>query len=73
MRKIVVWYNPNTKDYRYRLYHDFFNKYYVHKINQYGHEIVLVIDLDQLIYKPSLLNVVLSRFIRFLQKINKRL
>ena len=73
MRKIAIWYNPNTRVYFYKVYYDFFNKYYLHKKNQYGHEIILVIDLDQIINKPSMLKKVLSRFIRFLQKINKRL
>lgn len=73
MRKIAIWYNPNTRVYSYKLYYDCFNKYYLHKTNQFGHEIILIIDLDQLINKPSILKRVLSRFIRFLQKINKRL
>lgn len=72
MKKVVIWYNVNKGIYYYRYINDFFNRYYVGYINQYNHVVIMTIDVyKELIYKPKLKNKVLSRLIRFLQRLNK--
>ena len=74
MRIIVVWYNPHKKTYYYRFVSGFYAKYEVGYKNQYDHEVILVIDLNQKYYlKDSLLKRVLTKLISFLQNINKKL
>lgn len=72
MKKIVVWYNPNKQIYYYRYIHDIFNRYFEGYVNQYSHKVIMTIDLyKEIIYRPKLKNKVLSRLIRFLQRLNK--
>lgn len=74
MKFIVVWYNPKKNNYYYKVVNNFFDKYYIGYSNQYGHKIVLIIDIyKQIIYKQPLLKKVLRRVISFLHKIYKRM
>lgn len=68
-KKIIVWFNPRTKRYFYKQIHDIFERYYVGYVNQYNHEVILVIDIyKDLIKKTPLKTKVIRRIIRFLQK-----
>lgn len=72
MPKIVVWHNPKKDMLFYKLVNCSYRDYKVGDLNSYGHKVVLVIDKVYVIRKKmSLRKKVLSRFIRFLQKINK--
>lgn len=74
MKYLVVWYNPKKDFYYYRIIHDVFGRYHVGYINQYGHKVIVYIDVyEELIRKDSFIKRVLSRFIRFLQKIYRKL
>lgn len=69
-KKIIVWYNPRKKQYFYKSIYDHFKRYYVGYVNQYNHEVILVIDIyKDLIEKTPLKVKVINRLIRFLQKI----
>lgn len=71
-KKIIVWYNPRYKQFYYKSIYDYFDKYYVGYVNQYNHEVILVIDIyKDLIKKTSLKTKVIRRTIRFLQKFDK--
>ena len=64
---VVVWYNPNKDSYYYRKYSTFSQVYDVGYTNQYGHEVILVIDLlyrEKIPLKKRILNSLIS----FLQK-----
>lgn len=68
-KKIIVWFNPSKQQYYYRHIHDIFERYYVGYINQYNHEVILVIDIyKDLIKKTPLKTKVINWLIRFLQK-----
>ena len=55
MIKIIVWYNPKKDSYKWKKVCDVFDRYYVGFTNQYGHIVVVVIDLyKELIYKMPL-------------------
>lgn len=68
MYQIVIWYNPNKDNYYYRKYVCLNSYFDVGYKNNYGHEIVLIIDLtghEKIDRKKILIN----RLIRFLKKI----
>lgn len=75
MKKIIVWRKPNGS-YYFRTITSLWNEREVGDTNQYGHEVILIIDIDYLTYsKPysSLRKRVLMRLISFLQNINKKI
>lgn len=67
---IVVWYNHNKKQFYYKKYRLFFDKKEGF-VNQYNHEVILVIDLHGIYYKTPVKNRLIKRTIRFLEKIEK--
>lgn len=74
MRKLVVWYDKKHDRYYYKIIHDVFERYYEGFVNQYGHKVIIYIDIyKELIHKEPLRKKVLSRFIRFLQNIYKNI
>ena len=42
---VVIWYNPNNNSFYYRKYSFLTNRYEIGFKNNYGHEVVLIIDL----------------------------
>lgn len=69
-RTIIVWFNRNKKKYYFKKYRVFIeNKYEVGYVNQYNHEIILIIDIRDFYYKTPLKKRLIKRFIRFLEKI----
>lgn len=74
MKSVIVWYRPKENKYQYKVVYNLFDRYYEGFVNQYGHIVVLVIDIyKDLIYKEPLRKKVLSRIIGFLQKIYRKL
>ena len=75
MKSIVVWFNPNKNVYYYKLVCNLFDHYFIGFKNQYGHIVILVIDLykDNILYKESISKKVLKKLISFLQNIYKKL
>lgn len=73
MKSLIIWFNPRKKIYYYRVINNFISNYYEGYINQYGHIVVLVIDIyKDLIYKEPLRNKVIRKFISFLHKLEKK-
>lgn len=71
---IVVWFNPNKKEYYYKIVKGYYRKYEVGEKNRYGHTIILVIDMyKDIYYKTSYKRKVLRKFISFLQNIEKKI
>lgn len=71
--KLVVWHNLNYDSYYYKIIKGYYGVYEVGYINQYNHEIVLVIDKIYFqVYKPPIKKRVLRKMISFLQKLEKR-
>lgn len=68
MYHVIVWYNPNKDSYYYRKYLYVRELYNIGYKNNYGHEIVLIIDLTSN-EKISLKRRVINRLIRFLSNI----
>lgn len=74
MKIIVVWFNPNKKEYYYRIVKGFYKKYFIGFKNQYNHEVILIIPLNyDLFYKKPLRKKVLTKLISFLQNIEKNI
>lgn len=71
MKKLVIW-KKDDNDFYYKIVGTFGKSELGYK-NHYGHEIVYSIDFGQIFYKPNILKKVIKRFIRFLQKIDKKL
>lgn len=70
---LVVWKRPNDT-YYYRCVSGFYCKYEVGYENQYGHVIILVIDMArEFVYKEPILKKVLRKSISFLQRLDKNL
>lgn len=72
---IVIWYNPNSKEYYYRLYTGIFFEKSGFK-NSNGHEVILVIDVYKDIVKTKSIPIflkILKKFISFLQKLDNKL
>lgn len=69
MKKLVVWYNPNKKNYYYKFVNGWYTDYKMGYKNQYNHEVILIID-DCYIMKPKipLKKRLIKRIIRFLDK-----
>lgn len=71
MNQIIVWHNLNKNTYYYKIIKGTYKKYSVGYINQYNHEVILIIDnIYTEIYKVSKRKKVLTKLISFLQKIN---
>ena len=70
-RYIVVWYNKNKEDYYYKKVKGTYAKYEKGYINQYNHEVILVIDIRELYVKKrtNIKSKVVNRLIRVLKKI----
>jgi len=70
-RYIVVWYNKNKEDYYYKKVKGTYAKYEKGYINQYNHEVILVIDIQELYIKKriNIKSKVVNRLIRLLKKI----
>lgn len=69
MYNLIVWFNPNKNIYYYKLVRGTYSQYRVGFKNQYGHEVVLIID-DVLYHKPSKKPIkqrVITSLISFLQ------
>ena len=67
-RLLVIWYNPKTSIYYYKLVK--FNNYNVGYVNQYGHRLVLVVDIfKDFFYKEKFRNVVIKKLISFLHNL----
>lgn len=68
-KKIVVWYNPNKRNYYYKLVWGFYTNYHIGYVNQYSHVVVLIIDrVDIKVKKDPLKKRVLTRIINYLQR-----
>lgn len=70
--KLVVWHNLNTDNYYYKIIKGYYGDYRVGRINQYNHQIVLVID--KIYFKVPKLPVkkmVLRKLISFLQNLER--
>ena len=80
MKRLIVWYNPNKNVYYYKvvrgIYYERYD-YVVGSVNNYGHVIVLVVDLKELLptsyvslYRSGLKHHVVSSLISLLKKID---
>jgi len=75
MKKIIVWRKPDNS-YYFRTITTIWNEREVGDKNQYGHEVILIIDIDYLSYSAPyspLRKRVLMSLISFLQNINKKI
>lgn len=65
---IVVYYNPNKKEYYYKVV-GYASKYEVGYKNSYDHEVILIINVYEIWYPPkvSIRKKVLRKLISFLQ------
>lgn len=68
---IVIWLNKNKNEYYFKKIKGGYCKYYPGYVNQYNHEVILVIDISDLIYKKPLKLRLIKRTIRFLEKFDK--
>lgn len=68
MYHIIVWYNPNKDSYYYRKTYYSYHEREIGFKNNYGHEIVLIIDLCGN-EKISRRKMFIDRLIRFLKDI----
>ncbi len=50
---LVIWFNPNKKNYYYTIVNNFSSDYFVGKKNQYSHEVVLTLPIQKLIHNNS--------------------
>ena len=72
--KIIVWFNPNSHTYYYRLVRGYYAKYEIGYKNSYDHEVILIIDIYRdLVHKEKITVRVLKKLISFLQNILKKL
>lgn len=70
MKKLIVYHNKNKNVYYHKIIYDFIDKYYIGYINQYNHEIVLIIDnVNFYIRKDKLKKRIVKKVIRYLEKI----
>ena len=70
MKKLIVYHNKNKNVYYHKIIYDFIDKYYVGYINQYNHEIVLIIDnVNFYITKDKLKKRIVKKAIRYLENI----
>lgn len=74
MKKIIVWHNLKTNTYYFKIVNGYYANYHVGYKNSYNHVVILMIDLyKDIYYKPPFLKKVLTKYISFLQRINKKL
>lgn len=73
MHTIVIYYNPNKKEYYYKIVNWCYQKYVVGNKNKYGHIIILVIEYKDIYRRPTLLRKVIKNLISFLQNIEKKI
>lgn len=78
MKLIVIWFNPNKKIYYHKIVKNSLGRYFVGMTNQYDHEVVLLIPLeDCFITFSQRIRRILKRFfktiISFLEKIYKKI
>lgn len=70
-RLLVIWFNKNKNSYYYKFVSGFYCKYEVGYVNQYDHEVIMIIDVyNDLLKKVSLKKRVITKLISFLQKFN---
>ena len=69
---LVVWLKPKDSTYYLKLIRGYSTKYYLGKINQYGHIIVLVEKITYTTQKLSLRKRLLRNIIFFLEKLERR-
>lgn len=67
---IVIWYNKKKQEYYYRKVRGTYMNYEIGYINQYNHEVILVIDVNDLLYikKPTFKTKLINRLIDLLNK-----
>lgn len=69
MSKLVIWHNPNTDTYYYKIVSGYYREYTPGSQNQYNHKIILVIDnIYTNTYKVPLKKRLLRKLISFLEK-----
>ncbi len=72
---IVIWYNPNSKEYYYRLLSGTSDHSVGYK-NSYDHEIIMIIKVYKDLIKPKgvpFFLKILKKLIRFLQDLDNKL
>lgn len=75
MKKIIVW-RKSDNSYYFRTIVGIFPERHVGDKNQYGHEVILIIDIDNLCYNAPyspLRKRLLMKIISFLEKLNKKI
>lgn len=71
MKRIIVYHNLNDNSYYYKLINHRQDYHFVNHVNQYNHEIILIIDNileNHYLYRPPLKKRVIRRIIDFLEK-----
>lgn len=68
---IIVWFNRNNKEYYFKKVKGTYIKYYVGYVNQYNHEVLLVIDIQDFYSnnKLPLKTKIIDRLIGLLNKL----
>lgn len=72
MKKLVVWYNSKNDTYYYRIVKTIYYEGYAYEVgstNSYGHVIVLVIPLNDIIKPPTLKKTIINKCVVFLKRI----
>lgn len=71
-RYITIWFNRNKNQYYYKKVKGTYMQYTVGYVNQYDHELLLVIDVTDLPRRKELLrNRLINCFINLLYKLKK--
>lgn len=76
MKKIIIWHNLNKDTYYYRIVKGFYRNYEVGFINQYNHQIILIIDIYKeftQFYKMPWKKRVIKKAISFLHRLDKKI
>lgn len=69
-RYITIWFNRNKNQYYYKKVKGTYMQYEVGYVNQYNHELLLVIDVTDTLYRQvSLKTRVINRLIDLLYKL----
>ena len=67
---LIIWRKPDNT-YYWRVIKKNYN-YYVGFINQYGHEVILIVDIfKNFFYKEKIKNVVIKKLISFLHRLEE--
>lgn len=69
-RLIVVWLNKNKNEYYFKKIKGYYCKYDVGYVNSYNHEVILVIDISDVIYKKPVKKRLIRRIIRLLENLD---